>query len=416
VKFGLASQYQPLIIPNCIAYKIISKEKMDNSMEVDSSNTAITDLFLNCLLNIEQETLKKLTKLEKFKGKKISSVGTQNKTFNQKIYDKTNYLTEVAERKNFEQQPNSTAIFKKVYAFTNDLNEDISDNNYKWTSISSEPSYLVGREALTISETDKYIIRYPIKYGFFNQDYTFQSVCDDIHKIVDFCVNSILQIKRKEYCNYNVVLIIPDLFVRTQIKGLINIFMKVMGFKSIFIHLESVLSTFGAALQTACVVDIGSTKVSVCCLEDGLIVENSLIRKNYGGDDIVTLLYTTLSRKNTTFFFPIENFNLDNPYHFRILEKLKEAECEIPSIQNPQAQFIPKNCKIWQHKKNSNTKIMNLTLCEAIYTSPISLFYPEIFSSIHNIIIPSLDQFNDIYYENFTDPEDTMDELIKSNY
>ena len=389
---------------------------MDNSMEVDSSNTAITDLFLNCLLNIEQETLKKLTKLEKFKGKKISSVGTQNKTFNQKIYDKTNYLTEVAERKNFEQQPNSTAIFKKVYAFTNDLNEDISDNNYKWTSISSEPSYLVGREALTISETDKYIIRYPIKYGFFNQDYTFQSVCDDIHKIVDFCVNSILQIKRKEYCNYNVVLIIPDLFVRTQIKGLINIFMKVMGFKSIFIHLESVLSTFGAALQTACVVDIGSTKVSVCCLEDGLIVENSLIRKNYGGDDIVTLLYTTLSRKNTTFFFPIENFNLDNPYHFRILEKLKEAECEIPSIQNPQAQFIPKNCKIWQHKKNSNTKIMNLTLCEAIYTSPISLFYPEIFSSIHNIIIPSLDQFNDIYYENFTDPEDTMDELIKSNY
>ncbi len=383
-------------------------------MDVDSANSALSDQFLNNLLTIEQETLKKLAKLEKFKGKKISSVGTQNKTFNLKIYDKTNYLTEVAERKNFEQPPNSTATFKKALAITNDLNEDISDNNFKWTSIASEPSYLVGREALTISESDKYVVRYPIKYGFFNNNYTYQSVCDDIHKIVDFCVNSILQIKRKDYVNYNIVLIVPDLFIRTQIKGIINVFMKVMGFKSIFIHLESVLSTFGAALQSACVIDIGSTKVSVCCLEDGMIVENSLIRKNYGGDDITGLLYTTLKRKNLSFFFPIDSFNIDNPYHYRIFEKLKETECEIPNIQNPQAQFMAKNCKVWQHKKNSNTKLMNVTVCEAIYTSPLGLFYPDIFSTIKTIVVPCLDQFNDIYYELYTDPEDTMDEMIKS--
>jgi len=383
-------------------------------MDVDSTNSALSDQFLNNLLTIEQETLKKLAKLEKFKGKKISSVGPQNKTFNQKIYDKSNYLTEVAERKNFEQPPNSTATFKKALAITNDLNEDISDNNFKWTSIASEPSYLVGREALTISESDKYVVRYPIKYGFFNNNYTYQSVCDDIHKIVDYCVNSILQIKRKDYVNYNVVLIIPDLFIRTQIKGMINVFMKVMGFKSIFLHLESVLSTFGAALQSACVIDIGSTKVSVCCLEDGMIVENSLIRKNYGGDDITGLLYTTLKRKNLSFFFPIDSFNIDNPYHYRIFEKLKETECEIPNIQNPQAQFMAKNCKVWQHKKNSNTKLMNVTVCEAIYTSPLGLFYPDIFSTIKTIVVPCLDQFNDIYYELYTDPEDTMDEMIKS--
>ena len=413
VKFGLASQYQPFIIPNCIAYKILGNNA---GMEVDSgSSDLVTDQFLNNLLNIEQDTLKKLAKLEKLKGKK-SSVGTTNKTFTQKIYDKTNYLTELAERKNFEQPPNSTAVFKKASAISNDLNEDIADNNYKWTSTSTEPSYLVGREALTIGETEKYLIRYPIKYGFFNQEYSFQSVCDDIYKIADYCVTQVLQIKRKDFGNFNVVLIIPDLFVRSQVKGLVNVFMKVLGFKAIFVHLESVLSTFGAALQTACVVDIGATKVSVCCLEDGMIVENSLIRKNYGGDDVTRVLFTTLSRKNTTFYFPIEHFNVDNPYHFRILEKLKENECEIPSIQNPVAQFVPKNAKIWQHKKNSNTKMLNVTLCEAIYTSPLGFFYPDIFSSIKNIHIPTLDQFNDIYYEQFTDPEDTMDELIRSKF
>lgn len=114
-------------------------------MEVDSSNHSVTDQFLNCLLNIEQETLKKLAKLEKLKGKKITAPGTQSKSFNQKIYDKTNFLSEVAERKNFEQAPGSTAVFKKAFAIANDLNDDIADNNFKWTSISNEPSYLVGR-------------------------------------------------------------------------------------------------------------------------------------------------------------------------------------------------------------------------------------------------------------------------------
>lgn len=408
----MASQYQPFLIPNCIAYRRKNLDSQD--IVVDNSNFPVSENFLSSLLNIEQDILKKLARLEKQKGKKLSTVGTQNKSFNSKIYDKSTYLTEVAERKNFEQPPNSTAVFKKASAISNDTNEDIGDNNFKWTAISSEPSYLIGREALSISETEKYWLRYPIKYGFFNQEYSYQSVCDDIHKIADFCVTAVLQIKRKEFDKYNVVLIIPDIFVRTQIKGLINVFMKVMGFKSIFVHQESILSSFGAALQSACVVDIGSTKVSVCCLEDGMILENSLIRKNYGGDDITKLFFATLSRKNSSFFFPNDHFSLNNPYHFRIIEKLKEAECEIPNIQNPTAQFIPKNVKIWQHRKNSSTKVMNLTLCEAIYTSPLALFYPDIFTTIKQISIPNLDQYNDIYYEIFTDPEDTMDDLIKS--
>ena len=73
-------------------------------MEIDSTGNLVTDQFLNCLVNVEQETLKKLAKLEKLKGKKLNSL-----------------------------------------AITNDLNDDISDNNYKWTSVANEPSFLVGR-------------------------------------------------------------------------------------------------------------------------------------------------------------------------------------------------------------------------------------------------------------------------------
>lgn len=44
-----------------------------------------------------------------------------------------------------------------------------------------------------------------------------------------------------------------------------------MGFKSLFVHTESVMASYAMALQTSCVVDIGSSKLSVCCIDDGIV-------------------------------------------------------------------------------------------------------------------------------------------------
>lgn len=51
------------------------------------------------------------------------------------------------------------------------------------------------------------------------------------------------------------------------------------------------MSTYAMALPTAVVVDIGSTKTSVCCIEEGIIITKSIIRKNFGGDDMTNLLF-----------------------------------------------------------------------------------------------------------------------------
>jgi len=40
-------------------------------------------------------------------------------------------------------------------------------------------------------------------------------------------------------------------------------------FKAVFIQQESVLATFGSNKACACVVDIGATKINVCCVDDG---------------------------------------------------------------------------------------------------------------------------------------------------
>ena len=46
--------------------------------------------------------------------------------------------------------PDSLCSYKKMEQISNDLNDDITDNNFKWTSLSSKPKILIGREALCI--------------------------------------------------------------------------------------------------------------------------------------------------------------------------------------------------------------------------------------------------------------------------
>lgn len=57
---------------------------------------------------------------------------------------------------------------------------------------------------------------------------------------------------------------------------MIHMLLGKMKFKSIFIHTESVMATYAMALPSACIVDIGSTKINVCCVDEGTIVSKSL--------------------------------------------------------------------------------------------------------------------------------------------
>jgi len=161
------------------------------------------------------------------------------------------------------------------------------------------------------------------------------------------------------------------------------------------------------------VIDIGATKTSVCCIDEGFIVEDSLIKKNYGGDDLTRLFFQILTKKNKN-YFPSEYFNLENPYHFRIFEKLKEQECEFPSPQNPFL-YVSKNMKFWLHKRNNPTKVFNVTSSDLMFLCPLSLFNPSIFETIKQINIPYLTPYNDIYCEVYNDSEDLMIDFQDGN-
>ena len=381
IKFGFASQYQPFVIPNVIAH-LINPEPSQINIELD--NLSFNENFINCVYEIENCIVQKENKNKM--AKKLAVLNINKSMENQGQFQ----ISEIPERIN-EQMPDSLCNYKKMEQISNDLNDDITDNNFKWTSLSSKPKILFGREALCIpTNNNDYEIRFPIKYGYFNSKFNFYTVLNDLRLILQYCFEKILKININDFKNYNIIYIIPDLFIKTEIKAMINLFFKYFGFKNIFLHLESVMSSFGLAIQSSCVVDIGSDKVNICCVDEGAIIENTLIRKNFGGKEITKLLYLItkfLSSNNkdnnsqNNNKFPYELFNIKDLRDFRIFEKLKENECEFPPILDTGLginQLTPKKAKIWQHKKGFPTKLINVVLIEEAYLSPLCLFYPKI--------------------------------------
>ena len=422
IKFGLASQYQPFIIPNVIAHKINPDKTSNINIELD--NLTFNDDFIQCVNDIENNIVQKENKNKM--AKKLAVLNINKSMENQG----QNQIKEIPER-NKEYTPNIICPYKKMEQMAYDLNEDIVDNNFKWTSLESNPDILIGREALCIpSNNNDYEIRFPIKYGYFNNEFNFYVVLYDLSLILKYCFENVLRINQNEFCNYNIVYIIPDLFIKTEIKAMINLFFKFFGFKNIFLHLESVMSSFGLAIQSSCVVDIGSDKLNICCVDEGMIIKNTLIRKNMGGNEITKLLFLITKylvknnnkeianndNNNLNNKFPIDLFNINDFRDFRVFEKLKENECEFPPILDTGLginQLTQKKVKLYQHRKGFPTKIINSILIEEVYLSPLCLFFPKIIETFRPKNIPKINFFNDLTNEKFIDSEDVLAELAK---
>lgn len=125
--------------------------------------------------------------------------------------------------------------------------------------------------------------------------------------------------------HFSVVLVLPDSFIRHHVRYLLNMIFVKMGFKSAFVHVESIMSSYAMGAQTACIVDIGSSKTSVCCVDDGVIINKTIIKKNFGGDDISELLYRLIKARDALHYFPRNIFYpIQYPYHMLQLEAFKE--------------------------------------------------------------------------------------------
>lgn len=253
-----------------------------------------------------------------------------------------------------------------------------------------------------------YVLRYPIRYGVLNvsESYTYEQVMADLQKLVYFILKNKLMIKQADYSKYSIILVIPDIFHRMHIKGLINLFLKNFGFAALYPHQESVLATFGLCVSQACVVDIGSDKINICCVDEGTVMPQTLIRKHFGMRDTEAVLYKLIQKKQNITYFT-KNLKLDCTFlsDWSQIEKLKELAYNFVQVEETA------NNTYEGTLMRERPETFVITGSEAFNIAPASFFAADLLNTLkfRELINEKFLNFTSRYFTEYFDIEDYDD-------
>ena len=198
-----------------------------------------------------------------------------------------------------------------------------------WTELppnpKQAPNYIVGDAALRIPERSRprYRLYWPVQHGWLNEkDYDSRNMLyRDFLLILEESIKTELGLtQKKEWNQYSCVFIIPDLYEKAFVAQVLEELIREFNFQRVCFIQESIAASFGAGFSTACIVDIGAQKTSICCVEDGMCMEDCRVNMKYGGYDVTeTFVKMMLFDK-----FNYSDFNLVRRHDFLLAEELKE--------------------------------------------------------------------------------------------
>ncbi|KAM3838488.1 actin-related protein 8 [Diretmus argenteus] len=273
-----------------------------------------------------------------------------------------------------------------------------SSSRVKWTNTTQHPQHLVGEEALYVNPSDCYDLRWPVVRGQLNVHAgaggSLSAVLADLETIWSHVIQKHLEIPLKDLKYYRCILLVPDIYNRQNIKDMVNMLLLNMGFSAIIVHQESVCATFGSGLSSACVVDVGDQKTSLCCVEDGVSHRNSRLCLAYGGADVTRSFFWLLQRAG----FPYRDCQLSNRLDCQLLQHLKETFChldqDISGLQDHEfrTRFPEAPAFLYQ-----------VRLGDEKLQAPMGLFYPTTFGIVGQ-------KMTSLQYRSQGDSEDPHDE------
>lgn len=238
-----------------------------------------------------------------------------------------------------------------------------------------ENLYFVGEEALKLPFGENFTswkLRYPIKYGQFNQDpkdYSLpQEVLSDIFRILTYALKS-LDVG-DDYSKLKCMLVIPDLYDKQMVESFVNILLNSLGFSKFGIIQEGVAATFGTGTSSACVVDVGAEKTSISCVDEGIILSDSRVYLNYGGDHITEAFTKLLLQQD----FPYDSINLCDNDDWELAEHLKQKFCTFDD-----AEIAVQLYNFFMKKPGDQTRKYQFKVYDETILAPLGLFYPDLF-------------------------------------
>ena len=216
--------------------------------------------------------------------------------------------------------------------------ETISEHNdphrIEWTELPSDPrkapEYIAGHEALRIPEESnpRYKLFWPWRNGSVNErDYDGQNqLFNDFFLILLEAIKSQVGLQRKkDLTQYSCVFVIPDLYERVIVTTVLDTFMRDFGFQRVCFMQESLAATFGGGAANACIVDVGAQKTSICCVDEGMCIEDSRINLKFGGTDVTE----TFIKMMLFDHFPYQEINLKRRYDLLLADELKQRFCSM---------------------------------------------------------------------------------------
>ena len=282
--------------------------------------------------------------------------------------------------------------------------EEIPDHNdpYKkeWIDVSN-PNTLkkvyVGDEALKLPigpKFTRYSIRYPICNGQFNDlspAYTSpQQLLGDLYELIMYGLEQ-LEVK-EPLKSLKAIFVIPDLYDKMYVETWLSLLLRVVCFGKVAILQEAVLATFGAGASSACVVDVGAQTTTVTCVDEGLVINDSRIILNYGGDHVTQALTKMLLQSN----FPYRGLDLSSRNDdYELAQQLKN---DYATFQD--ADIAVQLYHFYKRKPFESTQKYQFKVFDEVMLAPLALFYPKAFQldplskDRKRLFAPSVDQYS----------------------
>ncbi|XP_078341111.1 actin-related protein 8-like [Crassostrea virginica] len=224
-----------------------------------------------------------------------------------------------------------TTSYKQLYSVNHGVKGQRTEVicQQTWTKTENQPTIIVGQEALYVNPADNYDLHWPMKHGRLNTHDgpggTVTAVLADLETIWATAIQKHLDIPLKDLKMYKAILLIPDVFNHKHTKYLMNLLLERLGFGSAILHQESVCASFGSGVSSACVVDVGDQKTSVCCVEDGISHRNTRVTMDYGGSDISRCFHSVIQRSGIN----LRELDLQTTVDCLLLQEMKETYCTL---------------------------------------------------------------------------------------
>ncbi|CAK9438747.1 uncharacterized protein LODBEIA_P29710 [Lodderomyces beijingensis] len=247
--------------------------------------------------------------------------------------------------------------------------EEYNDPDKKEWIRPDSRAYYTGEDALRLVLNDEWTLRYPMLNGNFNEyskDYnTRHEILGDLLNILNDALTGV------DVKNMKAMLIIPDLYDKTYVESWCELLLRFVGFGKMGVIQEAVAATFGAGASTTCIVDVGAYTTKVSCVDEGLVVADSRLVLNYGGDNI-TEAFVKLALGN---WFPYREINLANSYDWELAKSLKE---KFTTFQD--ADIAIQLYHFFRRSPFHQTEKYEFKVFDEVMLAPMGLFFPKFLS------------------------------------